>query len=151
MALTAEQNIYYQLFKTTSTGLGIGQFTLSHRLPEGKTTPNTGGSGGASRNSRFVESSGVRITPNVETYTVWATWAPKELRLGSKDAGDNPAFAGWMKRGSAQMLAFDATGTAFPLQDQDWLTDPSGTLYIIDNPFLDPAGMCWTFNMWTQR
>lgn len=151
MALTPAQAEMYQLFLDTSGGLHIPQFTLSHRLPEGTLTPNSGGSGGSSRNSSFVEATEVRVTPNVDTYTVWATWEPKELRMGQTDAGDNPAFGGWMKRGDGQMLAFDINGNKFPVQDQDWLTEPSGTLLIIDNPFMTPDGQMWVFNCWSQR
>src|SRR6185369_6282763 len=139
MATTRQIEIY-NLHKECCIANGHPQAAIYHRHPEGVKTPV----GPQGLNTRYQEPD-PRSTDNPmdAAQLVWATWDGLNLRGIAQDGGDNLSSRMWMERFLVQFPAIDDNYNPVVVQDDDFITDPTGVRFKLENPVLSADGSYW--------
>src|ERR1700687_2616219 len=141
MAATARQIEIYYLHRDVCTDNGHPQVSFLHRKSEGVLTPVPG----FPNNMDYSEPGARSIdSPTQTSVALWATWEPLQLRGATQDAGDTESGKMWQMRSKFQCPAIDDNFATVVMQDEDYISDPQGNRFRLENPVLSPDGAFWT-------
>lgn len=140
MPATDRQIEIYQLHKECCIGNGHPQASLYHRLQEGSEVAV----GPQGLNTEYTQPN-PRSTDNPMSAPVliWATWDGLNLRGVAQDGGDTVSSRMWMERFLVQFPAIDDNYNLVVVQDDDFILDPSGVRFKLENPVLSADGSFW--------
>lgn len=140
MAATERQIEIYNLHKECCIGNGHPQASIYHRQKEGTESAV----GPQNLNTEYVfPDPRSTDTPLDAAVLVWATWDGLNLRGVAQDGGDTVSSRMWMERTLVQFPAIDDNFNPINVQDDDFITDPTGVRFKLENPVLSADGSYW--------
>jgi hypothetical protein len=144
---TPRQIDVFLLHKAVCTANGHLQPNFLHRRLEGTVIPVPG-----TTNQRYTfPDPRTGDNPTDVGVPLWITWQPRRIMGSSADAGDNASGMFWQMRDVGQCAAIDNNYNNIVMQDGDFVTDPQGHRFRIENPILSPDNSFWSFEMAIMR